>query len=297
MKTTQPASLLLVDDKPANLLSLEAILDGMGHQCVRAGSGEEALRLLLKQEFAVILLDVQMPGMDGFETARLIRGRESSHETPIIFLTAEVGTDEMVCKGYTLGAVDYLVKPLVPEILRAKVRVFVELGRKAEVEREARESAARLEQLEQELLSLSRLSEATPTSVTAHLYGESPLAHGLPEEFQALVTRYGELIDLALEQRAFKMEYRLSEDLRALGEQLGFLRAGPRDVVEIHSTALRKRAAGSVSAKAQAYVEEGRLAVLELMGYLAAYYRRYCSPSRPATRPSKPSPDEQGSVS
>src|SRR5947209_8388813 len=121
------ASILLVDDQPANLLALEAILDSLGQNLVRAGSGEEALRRLLDQDFAVVLLDVQMPGLHGFEAARMIRGRERSRHTPIIFLTAFDTADFPPAQAYTLGAVDYLVKPIAPAVLRSKVAVFVEL--------------------------------------------------------------------------------------------------------------------------------------------------------------------------
>src|SRR5438067_12192026 len=124
--------ILLVDDRPANLLALEAILDDLGHNLVKAASGEEALRLLQGQEFAAVLLDVQMPGMDGFETAKLIRRREQVRHTPIIFLTAYEDNRLPVDEAYALGAVDYLVKPLVPVILRAKVAGFVELYAKTE---------------------------------------------------------------------------------------------------------------------------------------------------------------------
>ena len=123
-----PVKLLLVDDKPENLHSLCAVLDRPGFQFVTAGSGTEALEHLLREDFAVIVLDVRMPDMDGFETARLIRERERSENTPIIFLTGHVGSDSMF-KGYEMGAVDYLVKPFVPAILRAKVAVFAELFR------------------------------------------------------------------------------------------------------------------------------------------------------------------------
>jgi PAS domain S-box-containing protein len=119
--------ILLVDDQPANLLALEAVLADLGQDLVRAGSGAEALRLLEDHDCAVVLLDVQMQGLDGFETARRIRERERTRHTPIIFLTAYESPQFPVVKAYTLGAVDYLVKPLVPEILRAKVAVFVEL--------------------------------------------------------------------------------------------------------------------------------------------------------------------------
>jgi PAS domain S-box-containing protein len=131
--TAAPAvNILLVDDQEANLRALEAILRPLGQDLVRAGSGEAALRHLLRQDFAVVLLDVQMRGLDGFETAKLIRGRERSRHTPIIFLTAAETADFPAAKAYTLGAVDYLVKPLVPDILRAKVGVFVQLFQQAE---------------------------------------------------------------------------------------------------------------------------------------------------------------------
>lgn len=121
-----PVNILLVDDRPANLMVYQAILEELGQNLVIARSGEEALRELLKHEFAVILLDVNMPGMDGFETASLIRKRKKSAGTPIIFLTAF--TDEMrVNQGYASGAVDYLPTPIMPEVLKAKVRVFIEL--------------------------------------------------------------------------------------------------------------------------------------------------------------------------
>src|SRR5262249_54421587 len=110
-----------MDDEPANLLALEAILHDLGPRLVCARSGEEALRHLLKEDFAAILLDVQMPGLNGFETAELIRGRKRSRYTPIIFLTGYESGDFSVRRAYTLGAVDYLIKPLIPEILRAKV--------------------------------------------------------------------------------------------------------------------------------------------------------------------------------
>jgi PAS domain S-box-containing protein len=126
------ANILLVDDQPANLHALEAVLETLGENLVKAQSGAEALRLLLQQDFAVILLDVQMRDLDGFETAKLIRGRDRSRHTPIIFLTAHDSPDFTPVKAYTLGAVDYLVKPLVPVILRAKVAGFVELFHKGE---------------------------------------------------------------------------------------------------------------------------------------------------------------------
>ena len=122
--------LLLVDDRPENLLALEAILEPLGQEMVRANSGEEALREILSGDFAAILLDVQMPGMNGFETARLIKSREKTRHIPILFLTAISKEEQYVFEGYSVGAVDYLSKPFQPDILRSKVMVFVDLYRK-----------------------------------------------------------------------------------------------------------------------------------------------------------------------
>jgi signal transduction histidine kinase len=122
--------ILMVDDEPNNLLALEGLLEPLGQNLLRAQSGEEALRLVLKHNPAVILLDVRMPGMDGFETARMIRRRERSRHTPIIFLTGVSREMESAFRGYEVGAVDYLMKPLVPEVLRSKVSVFVDLHKK-----------------------------------------------------------------------------------------------------------------------------------------------------------------------
>ena len=121
------ARILLVDDRPENLLALEAILSSLDQTLVRATSGEEALKALLAQDFAVILLDVQMPGMDGFETASHIKRRERTRDIPIIFLTAINREPQQAFRGYAAGAVDYLAKPFDPWVLRAKVSVFIDL--------------------------------------------------------------------------------------------------------------------------------------------------------------------------
>jgi signal transduction histidine kinase len=136
--------ILIVDDKKENLLSLQVILADLGYQFVEATSGKDALRILLKnQDFAIILMDVQMPLMDGFETAELIRQSEKLKHVPIIFLTANMNTNEYIFKGYQSGAVDYMIKPLSPEILRAKVMVFTELfGKNQELRKKEEETQA-----------------------------------------------------------------------------------------------------------------------------------------------------------
>lgn len=144
-----PINVLLVDDLPENLMVLEALLGDLGLNLVKANSGKQALRALLQQEFAVILLDVQMPEMDGFETAALIRTRERTQHTPIIFITAIGKSEEWVSKGYLVGAVDYIIKPIVPDILKTKVAVFVDLYRmNRQVKQQAEQLVAYNEQLE-----------------------------------------------------------------------------------------------------------------------------------------------------
>lgn len=138
VKGDDTVEILLVDDSPEKLVALEAALGELGQTLVKAETGREALRLVLKREFAVILLDINMPGMDGFETAALIRQRKSSAHTPIIFVTAFNTAEVEVYRGYALGAVDYLFTPISPEVLRSKVRVFVDLARKTrEIQRQA----------------------------------------------------------------------------------------------------------------------------------------------------------------
>src|SRR5579871_3306000 len=157
--------ILLVDDTPDNLVSLEAALSSLGEELVLATSGKEALRHLLNEDFAAILLDVRMPEMDGFETAELIRSRPRSRQTPILFLTG-YKNEEHLFRGYDLGAVDFLFKPIVPEVLRSKVAVFVELSRKADLLREqARALQQQTEILQKAELRFRSLLEAAPDAM------------------------------------------------------------------------------------------------------------------------------------
>jgi|GEM_PF-2257233 PAS domain S-box-containing protein len=162
-------SLLLVDDRPQNLLALRAILEPLGHELVTAGSGAEALRILLhRDDFAVILLDVQMPELDGFEVAEVIKQRERTSTIPIIFLTALSKEEKHVFRGYEVGAVDYVFKPFEPELLRAKVDVFVDLWEKNNQIRQQAELLAAQELAELRRASAERyrqLADAMPQIV------------------------------------------------------------------------------------------------------------------------------------
>jgi len=154
--SAEQVDILLVDDRAENLLALEAILEPLGQRLVRAQSGEDALRCLLEREFAVILLDVQMPGMNGFETARMIKARERTKHVPIIFLTAISKDEDYVFKGYSVGAVDYMSKPFQPEILRSKVQVFVDLYAQR---RRIAEQEQRIRDIERQDLELRHMRE------------------------------------------------------------------------------------------------------------------------------------------
>src|ERR1035441_1703195 len=165
--------ILLVDDTPENLVSLEAALDSLGEELVFAHSGREALRYLLEDNFAAILLDVKMPDMDGFETAELIRSRPRSRQIPILFLTG-YRNEEHLFRGYDLGAVDFLFKPIVPEVLRSKVAAFVELSRSnAKLKEQAdmlRKQAEVLQKAEQKLRAM--LEAAPDAMVRCRAEGE-----------------------------------------------------------------------------------------------------------------------------
>ena len=192
--TTEPeVSILLVDDDPTKRFAIKTILGPLGEEVVEASSGFDALRQLLRREFAVVLLDVRMPTMDGYETAQLIRLRPRSELTPIIFVTALNQGETNAGRGYELGAVDFVFAPVVPAILRAKVAVFVELYR---ARQELRRYRKQLEHLVEErttaLTAINRELEAFSYLVSNDLRAPLQAFDGLTE---ALLTDYGNKLD------------------------------------------------------------------------------------------------------
>ena len=160
---TDTVSILVVDDGPSNLIAFEGLLSREGRHVVKATSGNEALALMLEHDFAVVLLDVQMPGMDGFEMAELMRQSERTRHIPIIFVTAINKAMRYIFKGYESGAVDYLLKPVDPSILEAKVEVFCQLQLQRKIiERQLRTIEQKNEQLESQLAEIKTLRGFLP---------------------------------------------------------------------------------------------------------------------------------------
>lgn len=269
-KPTQ-VSILLVDDEPANLLALEAVLGKLGQNLIKARSGKEALRHLIQEEFALIILDVSMPDMDGFETARLIRERDKNRLTPIIFLTAVGKSEHEIFKGYKAGAVDYILKPFVPEILRSKAAIFIELYEKT--------NQVRL--LNEELKLHARDLEGA----NQDLKREVAVRQRAEQELRVSEEKLREL-NVALEQRVAERTNALEEKARELGrsnaELQQFVHVASHDLKEPLRTInsfvqlLQMKLKGALDPEAEEYIKyvvEGAHRIQQLIGDLLSYTR------------------------
>ncbi len=199
---TRQTSILLVDDDRSSLTAVAAVLESLQQQVVTATSGQEALRHLLEQDFAVIVLDVQMPVLNGLETAALIRERERSRHIPIIFLTGVMNASETMFEGYSNGAVDYLTKPIEPSVLTAKVSIFVELALarqklQAEVEERARANA--------EILKLNRALEQKNAELLAVNADLEAFAYSVSHDLRAPLRYIDTYLNLLTESAAAKL--------------------------------------------------------------------------------------------
>jgi signal transduction histidine kinase len=262
VKTQTAVSILIVDDDSTKRFALKTILAPLGEDVVEASSGPDALRQLLRQEFAVILLDVRMPGMDGFDTAQLIRQRPRSELTPIIFVTA-LGQDETdMGRGYYLGAVDFVFAPVVPAILRAKVAVFVELYR---AQQELRRYRTRLETLVEErttaLTAINRELEAFSYSVSHDLRAPLIAFDGLSK---TLLDDYGDRLDKKAKDYLKRMRT-ASQRMTSIFDGLqtlfrltsGEIRREQLDVTALANEIVAELKAGSPDRKVQVEVAKG----------------------------------------
>ncbi|HET7771044.1 MAG TPA: response regulator [Chloroflexota bacterium] len=279
--------MLLVEDSPADARLLREALRDAGEadafDMSAAATLGDALKALSQAPPDVVLLDLGLPDSDRDETyARL---HAAAPEIPVVALS---GSDDVSVAAQTVrqGAQDYLVKGSADGALIARSLRYAIARRAAQRERELRVAAearraaaeaalqAALREHERETEAVGRLAANTAPTITAEAFGIVPLRQALPEIFEELVRAYAAALDRALERRAFRTEPGAEDALHRLAERLGFLRTGPRDAVELHLEALRRQSRDATPQRTRAYIEEGRVALLELMGHLAAYYRR-----------------------
>jgi DNA-binding NarL/FixJ family response regulator len=269
--------ILLVEEDPVTVTLIQTLLtqspqsrlaENIEVTLTTATTLKAAIALCQEQSFDILLLDLFLPETQGIST--LVELRKTCSNKAIIVLTHS-DDETLVIQAFQHGADGYLrLKNLDENLLFYEVLSVLE----RQNYRTNLESQQRLANQQQEYQNLELLVSST-TSITARLFGSDTIKVCFPDLFQELKQTYGKILDLALEQRAFRVEYNLSEQLRLLADKLGFLKASPRDVIELHSTTLKEKNRDVSLAKAQAYVVEGRLMILELMGYLTSFYRKY----------------------
>jgi DNA-binding response OmpR family regulator len=268
----RPIQILLIEDNPADVQLIQEQLSRQDREefAIQVATRLRVAHLRLQQgRYDLILLDLELPDCSGLETLERVQGY--APDIPIIVFS-DRDDEALSIQAVHAGAQDCLVKgSLSASLLSRSIHYAIERHHlRQELQR------ARLkEQHDREIAELQRLSAPVSSAITAQFYGNLPLRESAPGSYQTFVERYGEILDLALEQRAYKVQHPLTDRLRTLAEDLGFLRAGPRDAIEIHTAALQRRLGRVTMQKAQVYAEEGRLLALELMGHLVTFYRNY----------------------
>jgi DNA-binding response OmpR family regulator len=266
-----PILILLIEDNTPDAELIRIILSEASYESFEISRVErlsEALKSLRKNTFDIVLVDLGLPDSQGLDSFRTIYA--AVPETPIVVLTGL--SDETVgLQAVRAGAQDYLIKDqLDTNLLTRSIRYAIERGKL----QDELASTRRREQDARTSTALEKISQASNTSVTAKTFGVLPIKDGTPEYFGVLVQRYQKLMDIRFEQRIFQIEYDVSEALREMADELGFIKAGPRDAIEIYIAALKEIGKDVPLVKREAYAEEGRIMLLELMGNLVLFYRK-----------------------
>lgn len=282
MTSDETVNVLLIEDNPGDIRLIKETLTGSNqyskfeiHACDRLSSGLEVLK---QHDYHVILLDLSLPDSQGIYTVTEVN--KWRDEQPIVVLT---GNDDeaLGLKAVRAGADDYVIKQEAGySVLERSVRYSIERRR---LLLEISESRKR-EQQAREFGSLDRLASNTATSATSGTYGQIPLKDYDKNLFKMFVLSYQDLLDEALKQQTYRTKNTLSENIRSLGDRLGFLKVGPRDIIDIHTEAVKRKIkdADNMPDKVQGYLDEGRIMVLELMGSLASHYRHFAFGQRSA---------------
>jgi len=263
--------LLVEDSLPDARLLQEALAEARAvtFGLVHVEQLSQALKRLLEGRIDVILVDLGLTDSQGLDTFTTLYTQ--APDVPVVIMTG-LDDEKLAIQAVQAGAQDYLVKgQVVAPLLERALRYAIERYRLVQALEEAREQAQR----EEELQALTRLSVTSATQVTGLMEGLTPLRESVPDLFRQLTRDYEDWLDLAWDRRLYKIESDISKNLRDLADQLGVVRARPHDVVELHTRALEGKIRDVPHAKAQVYVEEGRMIILELMGYLASFYRTH----------------------
>jgi DNA-binding NarL/FixJ family response regulator len=269
---------LLIEDNLQNTELIHQLLrqtdgcslaDGLSFEVKCVLTLQQGITGLTQEDFQVILLSLNLEDQEGLHNLKTIR--EKIGRIPVLVHTNQED-ETLFVKSFQLGADGYLtLHKLETNLLLYEIRLAIE----------RQQYITQIENLEgrkrqeQEVADLEQLVNNDATSITSRMFGVQPLRDSVPEIFQEMKEDYSKILDLALEQRAFKVEHDISEKLRDLADKLGFLKASPRDIIDLHTKTLREKTQNVTLAKAQAYVTEGRLMVLELMGNLVTFYRKY----------------------
>ena len=274
MTDAHPLNVLLVEDNPTDVLLVkDALADvtGIEFYIAVANRLQQALQQLADEKFDVVILDLGLPDSNGIATFEQLQ--MESPEMPVLVLTA-LSDESLATLAVQRGAQDFLIKSQLQHSLLGR---FIRFAIERHHLQRTLQGIHEKEQREHELQSMERLVQVGGTSITAGIYSGAPLSYTLPREFGNLVSRYSEVLDITLEEAIYGEDNGRSEALRQLAVELGFLCASPRDAIDIHTAALKAKTINVPWKKAQAYREEGRLTVLELMGNLTGYYRSLTS--------------------